>query len=166
MILLTLLSWGCHTLLWSGWGHGSSRGWGPGCWADWQHWAAWPKTCLVLHPLMLLKLGNNLRWDIAQLVLSMSKIASVAKVAVAFFPPATMLCMLFSRPSVTAMVAEVHRSGLLSYLTQSLVLWKIEPFSDPGLLLLSSMASWFICPGKGGLWKAGPRPMPGYKHRD
>ena len=48
-----------------------------------------------------------------------------------------------------------------SYLTHSLVLWNMEPFKDPGLLLLSSMASWLICPANGGLGKGGPRPMPG-----
>lgn len=56
MTLLALLSWWCHTLLRSRWRHGSSRCWGPGCRTNWQHWTTRPKSCLILHPLMLLKL--------------------------------------------------------------------------------------------------------------
>ena len=58
-----------------------------------------------------------------------------------------------------------HQLFWVSYLTHSLVLWKIDPFKDPGLLLLSSMASWLICPPNGGRGKGGPRPIPGCSHR-
>ena len=47
------------------------------------------------------------------------------------------------------------------YLTQSLVLWKIDPFREPGRLLLSSMAaSCIIWLGKGGRTKPGPLFIP------
>ena len=64
-------------------------------------------------------------------------------------------------------LVQTHTNQLLwvSYLTHSLVLWNIDPFKEPGLLLLSSMASWLICPPNGGLGKGGPRPIPGCSHK-
>ena len=84
----TLLPGGCHILLRPRRGHRASWwGWAGGR-AYWQHRTPRAKPCLILDPLMLLKLRNHFWRHIAQLMLTMCKIAPVTKVAIALFPPA------------------------------------------------------------------------------
>lgn len=139
----TLLSRRCHASHGSGRGHRPSRwgGSGPRPRTCRNHRASRPQPCLVLHALMLFKLRDNLRRHISQLMLSMCKVASVSEMTPALLPSAVAELGVRMVACGRVKVEAAEKRSRKAYLTQSLVLWKIEPFKDPGRLLLSSIAS-------------------------